>query len=115
MTQQHDLDFRSFNAGILVLDLATMRADRFTTTYVPFVERYGINDQEVLNAYAGSRYRPLDGRWNAWPTQEVVEDPWLLHWAGPVKPWDANRYIVHRERWQQAEQQVGARLGRVTS
>lgn len=109
MAQRHDLWFRSFNAGIVVLNLALMRDEDFSSTFVPYVERYGLNDQEVLNAYAGSRYRVLDDRWNAWPTQEVVDDPWLIHWAGPVKPWDQQRYIAFKERWIEAERKVAAR------
>lgn len=103
MTQRHRYGYHGFNAGILLLDLAVMRADRFTHEFVPYAERYGLNDQEVLNAYAGSRYRALDARWNAWPTQEVVTEPALIHWAGPVKPWHEDRYILLKEHWTAAE------------
>ncbi|WP_423462115.1 glycosyltransferase [Promicromonospora sp. MS192] len=109
MTQRHRYGYHGFNAGILVLDLAVMRADRFTEEFVPYAERYGLNDQDVLNAYAGSRYQPLGPRWNAWPTQEVVTEPGLIHWAGPVKPWHEDRYVLLKEHWQAAETWLATR------
>jgi lipopolysaccharide biosynthesis glycosyltransferase len=115
MTQRHRYGYQGFNAGILLLDLAVMRADRFTHEYVPYAERYGLNDQDVLNAYAGSRYRPLDARWNAWPTQEVVTEPALIHWAGPVKPWHEDRYILLREHWAAAEAWLAPRRSRTVA
>jgi lipopolysaccharide biosynthesis glycosyltransferase len=111
MTQRHRYGYRGFNAGILLLDLAVLRADRFTHEYVPYAERYGLNDQDVLNAYAGSRYRPLDARWNAWPTQEIVAEPGLIHWAGPVKPWHDDRHVLLKEHWAAAEAWLAARRG----
>ena len=54
--QRHRHGYHGFNAGILLIDLADA-ADGFTAEYVPYAEPYGLNDQDVLNAYAGSRYR----------------------------------------------------------
>jgi lipopolysaccharide biosynthesis glycosyltransferase len=109
MYQRHPGDFPAFNAGILVLDLAVMRADGFTAAYVPYVEHYGLNDQEILNCYAGSTYRQVEPAWNNWPTQETVTDPKILHWAGHLKPWDRSRYVLQRERWEDGEAFVAAR------
>ncbi|MFD2026062.1 glycosyltransferase [Promicromonospora aerolata] len=109
MTQRHRYGYRGFNAGILLLDLAVMRADRFTHEFMPYAERYGLNDQDVLNAYAGSRYRLLDPRWNAWPTQEIVAEPWLIHWAGPVKPWHEAQDVLLKEHWSAAESWLSTR------
>ncbi|MCL1868799.1 MAG: hypothetical protein FWF90_00085 [Promicromonosporaceae bacterium] len=108
-TQRHHWGYHSFNAGILLLDLAVMRADGFTEEFVPYAERFGLNDQDVLNQYAGSRYVPMDARWNAWPTQELVSDPALIHWAGPVKPWDKARYIHEKGYWQATEAWLAGR------
>ncbi|WP_125774178.1 glycosyltransferase [Antribacter gilvus] len=107
--QRHRHGFRGFNAGILLLNLAVMRGDGFTAEFVPYAERYGLNDQDILNAYAGSRYLVMDDRWNAWPTQEVVTEPALVHWAGPVKPWSTENYIHLRQHWQDAEGFVAER------
>ena len=43
----------TFNAGILVLDLARMRADQFTAWALSAADTYGLNDQDVLLAYVG--------------------------------------------------------------
>ena len=91
-------DFTSFNAGILVLSLARMRADQFGRDFIPFVEQYGMNDQEVLNCYAGPNRATLPPRWNMWPMQEIVNDPRIIHWAGPLKPWN-REYVAKREVW----------------
>lgn len=111
MYQRHLGDFPAFNAGILVLDLARMRADGFTREFVPYVEHYGLNDQEILNCYAGSAYRQVEPAWNNWPTQETVTDPKILHWAGHLKPWDRSRYVLERERWDAGEAFVASRRG----
>jgi lipopolysaccharide biosynthesis glycosyltransferase len=87
MAARHPFSVRTFNAGVLVLDLDRMRADRFTPTFVPFAERYGFHDQDVLLAYAGGSRAELPPRWNAWPVIEVVEDPAIVHYLGPSKPW----------------------------
>jgi lipopolysaccharide biosynthesis glycosyltransferase len=98
MYARHGHDFTAFNAGILVLDLARMRADGFGREFIPFVEQYGMNDQEVLNCYAGPDRAELPPQWNSFPTQEVVEDPKIIHWAGPLKPW-RREYVLLREKW----------------
>jgi lipopolysaccharide biosynthesis glycosyltransferase len=86
------------NAGVLVLDLERMRKDDFCRTFVPWVSRYHLNDQEVVEFYAGDELDVLPERWNAWPYKEVVDDPAVLHWVGPFKPW---RGTVTRDqhRW----------------
>jgi lipopolysaccharide biosynthesis glycosyltransferase len=110
MHRRHPEGFRSFNAGILVLDLATMRKDSFSHEFVPFVEHFGLDDQEVLWCYAGSTYRQLEDGWNTQPGQEFVE-PKLIHWAGKVKPWKRESYIRHRDRWDESVAYVAERRG----
>lgn len=98
MHEMMPYDFTTFNAGILVMDLAKMRQDDFCHRYVGMAGEYGMNDQEILNCYTGPKRTVLDIRWNSVPQQEVVEDPWLIHWAGPAKPW-RHEYVVLQEVW----------------
>ncbi|HET6877156.1 MAG TPA: glycosyltransferase [Jatrophihabitans sp.] len=99
----HDFDYEVFNAGILVLDLAQMRADSFSRDYLPFAQRFGLHDQHVLNIYAGARRTAFETSWNRFPRYEVVEsDAKILHWLGQGKPW-RRTYIAAREYWKQAE------------
>lgn len=64
-----DLAFPAFNAGVLVLDLDQLREKQFCREFLPFVFRYGINDQELLNFFACGNWSPIPSSWNSWPTQ----------------------------------------------
>lgn len=108
LTARHPFDFRNINAGILVLDLARMRADNFTGDFLPMVERFGLNDQGVLNMYAGSQARPLPRVWNAFPRFELVDDAKILHWLGGTKPW-RSMYIEGQQLWREAEKSFARR------
>jgi lipopolysaccharide biosynthesis glycosyltransferase len=101
-------DFRCFNAGIMLLNLDVMRRDGFKDNYLPWASMYGLNDQQLLNCYAGNRRVELDQRWNAMPAQEVVSEPRLIHWAGHAKPWD-DGFIALKDRWLAAEERVAMR------
>jgi len=71
MFARHPYNFRSCNAGVLVFDLGRMRDDAFVSDYVPFLERYGMHDQEALNCYFGGERGELPPEWN----HLVVQDP----------------------------------------
>ena len=88
MTRRGHVRGRGLNAGILVLDLARMRADDFSATWLPWVEHYGLNDQDLLEAYGGDSWIPLEPRWNQWPPRERIDQPHVLHWIGVSKPWE---------------------------
>ena len=83
----HRLDAPTFNAGVLLMDLATMRAERLTEDYLHLVEHCAFNDQDVLNVYANGRVVYLDDDWNHVPAQSWTASPRIIHWAGPRKPW----------------------------
>ncbi len=111
MYARHGHDFTAFNAGILVLDLARMRSDGFGREFIQFVEQYGMNDQEVLNCYAGPNRAVLPAQWNSLPTQEVIDDPKIIHWAGALKPWN-REYVLLREKWREYAQRLRDRESR---
>lgn len=102
---RHSGDYPAFNAGVLVLDLARMRKDGFCQEFIPYAERYGMNDQQVLNCYTGPNRAVLPPEWNAFPTQEAVVAPKIIHWAGPAKPWD-DGCVVLQEQWQEHARRV---------
>lgn len=104
-------EFVGFNAGVLVLDLALMRAEGFCDEFIAVVERYGMNDQEALNCYVGARRRELPAEWNFWPTQEPPDDPKLVHWAGPAKPWQED-LVASAGTWRAAAAAYRRRLER---
>lgn len=97
-TRRHRFDFVGFNAGIMVLDLARMRADDFCRRFLPYAGSFGMNDQHILNVYVGADRLSLDGAWNARPSQEAVVDPKIIHWAGGQKPW-AEGHVSYKSAW----------------
>jgi lipopolysaccharide biosynthesis glycosyltransferase len=108
----HAFDFESFNAGIMVLNLERMRADDFCRNYIPYAERYGLHDQEILNQYAGGKIVRLEREWNTIPRFEAVDDASVIHWAGANKPW-GEQYVAGREFYRQIERKLAARLAGV--
>ncbi len=105
---RHAFDFGVFNAGVIVFDLARMRADGFCRNYFPYIERYEMNDQAVLNAYAGADRLVLAREWNWCPRLEDVDDPKIVHWAGRFKPWKPT-WVRARELWDAAEELAATR------
>jgi lipopolysaccharide biosynthesis glycosyltransferase len=112
MSARHAFDFKNFNAGVLVLDLARMRADNFTAIYLPLVSRFGLQDQDVLNAYVGPDRAELDEKWHVLPILQVHEitTPGIIHFAGGLKPW-SEELTPYRERWQHYAARARARVG----
>jgi lipopolysaccharide biosynthesis glycosyltransferase len=98
------------NSGVLVANIQRWRNEGFGEEMLTYLERRGdgvrFMDQDAINACGYGRWKPLDMRWNVttWPwvypkhswTAAVIpqdrlvrayEDPWIVHYAGPMKPW----------------------------
>jgi lipopolysaccharide biosynthesis glycosyltransferase len=105
---RHTFDFEILNAGIMLLDLAVMRADKFCEEFLPYVERFGMNDQGVINAYVGGNRVEVDRGWNWRPWLGTIPEPKIAHWAGPFKPWHKN-WVYGRDLWRAAEARVADR------
>ena len=110
---QLKFDFEIFNAGVMVLDLAGMRAGDFCGTYLAYVGRFGINGQRVLNVGVGSGRTKLSADWNRLTRLEVTDTAKVAHWAGPFKPWAGHPYVPGRELWRDQEARFAARTQRV--
>ena len=110
MGLHHGFGHAALNAGVLVLDLDRLRRDDFSRTYLPWVERYGLHDQDIMLAYAGPDRAVLEPRWNAMPVLEDVADPSLIHWASFGKPWDPE-LTYGRDLWQGYAAALHARAG----
>lgn len=107
----HDTPY--FNSGVLVVDIEKWRLADPLVFAGEYVERFGTVqqalDQEILNARFVGEWLELDPRWNAsprlfsidhWPdasAKEVFqstavaarENPAIVHFLGPKKPWHA--------------------------
>jgi lipopolysaccharide biosynthesis glycosyltransferase len=104
-----DLTSRTFNAGILVLNLKLMRAENFTVEHMYLVEQCRMNDQDVFNIYSRDRVLEIDSEWNHVPSQDFNASPKIIHWAGPAKPWKPE-YVLLKNRFEATKAKVEARL-----
>jgi lipopolysaccharide biosynthesis glycosyltransferase len=85
-----------FNAGVLLINLDYWRRYNVHENAVAFIrefpEQVNYWDQDALNAVLVSRWIALPATWNA-VHQHIsgvtrVPDPAIVHFSGPVKPWD---------------------------
>ena len=113
-TRRHRFDFVGFNAGIMVLDLARMRADNFCERFLPYANNFGMHDQHILNVYVGADRLSLAPGWNARPSQENVVDPKIIHWAGGQKPW-VDGYVSYQSSWRRHEDELRRREAEISA
>ena len=95
---RHRFDFDAFTHDVLVADLERMREQRFSAEALTLVRRYGLTDLEALHYLAGPARTTIPERWAIVPTRTALRDRGLLHWADPVKPWQAE-LTPERQRW----------------
>ena len=79
-----------FNAGVMVMDLRRFRSSSLIHAADEFLERTNYEtpfvDQEALNHVVDGVFVRLDRRWNVLAALGH-SDPWIIHYAGPYKPW----------------------------
>lgn len=97
-----------FNTGVMVVNLDWWREHQVARRTLDYLrENFGsvwLIDQDGLNAVLSGHWRELHPRWNqiasvagrpflkvkhldAVQYRQVVEDPWIIHYAGSLKPW----------------------------
>ena len=100
-----DMTAVGFNAGVLLLNLSDMRSRNFTEQYLPLVEHYAFNDQDALNVYAAGRVLSVPNEWNYIPNLDFSDNPKIIHWAGPNKPWK-KQYVQHRNKFRDVRKEL---------
>ena len=99
-------DTRTFNAGVMVLNLNLWRRDLISEKVIQYLREYSDHvlwwDQDGLNAILYDKWKPIDAKWNAITSHliskqdslltekefdEVCFAPFIIHYAGPLKPW----------------------------
>lgn len=80
-----------FNAGVLLIDLEKWREEKITERTLAWAREKGESlkfpDQDSLNAIVGSRFVPLDRRWNLWwDGTHDYETAAIIHFTKRVKP-----------------------------
>ena len=91
--------FRAINAGVLLMDPSRLNEDSFTEKTLAMVEAFGFHDQDAINFYLRSRHTLLNQTWNTIPSQDYCDDPAIVHWAGPSKPWQSH-YVLFKEEYE---------------
>lgn len=101
-------DAKHFNSGVMVVNLDWWRRNDVTERVFAYLWRYRRTvlfwDQEGLNAVLAGQWGELDPRWNQIASvsgrsfftvqhldeavyRQVVDAPWIVHFAGTWKPW----------------------------
>jgi lipopolysaccharide biosynthesis glycosyltransferase len=84
---------KNCNAGVLVMDLKTMRERAFQQFTVDMAEKYGVNDQIAINFYCRGEYAELPGEFNVYANNKLDiskyhANPGIVHYCSSKKPWD---------------------------
>mmetsp|Transcript_46685 Transcript_46685/g.116327 ORF Transcript_46685/g.116327 Transcript_46685/m.116327 type:complete len:904 (-) Transcript_46685:785-3496(-) len=99
---------RSFNAGVLVMDLSWLRGNHFEPFAKRYINEYGVNDQIILNFYCDGKYGELPPQYNAFVGSSSKRDtalgskaPIVLHFAGRRKPWNNQdgKQLEFQSKW----------------
>ena len=114
------------NSGVLLMDLAALRAFEFSARALAFSKARGAElitmDQCLINTLLSGRIALLDPRWNAFchvlhqprrhhylPRRLRADlklqqsEPWLVHYTGPNKPWNSAEVWRAADWWAYAE------------
>ena len=115
-----------FNSGVLVMDLKRFRNTGLISAVEEFLEQTNYKtvfvDQDALNHVINGAFVRLDSRWNVLGNRSESDlnnadckiaasaalshsDPWIIHYAGPYKPWSCEgRQIMfwNQRFWQEA-------------
>lgn len=88
---------RYFNAGFMVMNLEKWRTEQIAARVKGFIqntpEPLMFMDQDALNYILHDNYLELAAKWNyaTYLWDEIqVEQPSIIHFTGPQKPWNAN-------------------------
>lgn len=111
--RQMQIPAETFNAGVIVMNLAQMRAEQFTARHLYLATTCYCNDQDVLNIYAAGRVKAIPPTWNHVPAQDYDTDPKLIHWAGPAKPWGTGPHVLWQAEYDAAFAAGWARMNAV--
>jgi lipopolysaccharide biosynthesis glycosyltransferase len=112
-----------FNSGVLVMNLQRWREENISQQVIEYFQKYEkdvqMGDQEGLNAVLANNWGRLNPKWNVitnilfydqWDDsplkeeirpikQELIEKPYILHFAGIIKPWKLEYEHPARPLW----------------
>lgn len=106
-------EYKYFNAGVVLLNAEKIRK---YNKFEPVLEYLKENkneilylDQDALNAVLYDEWLEIDEKWNYHNTfilkknnnreHVLLDNPAIIHYTGPVKPWDAQCAHIYKERY----------------
>lgn len=98
------LNNRYFNAGVMLLNLAYLRENKFESLFEDFItnhaEKIVFWDQDVLNATTHESMLPLNSKWNCLSyNYDKNIKPIIIHYAGYHKPWNGFSEHVLQDKY----------------
>lgn len=110
-----------FNAGVLRMSLERMRRERLWERSLRILEtRPEVKwfDQDVLNLAFTNRFDSLPLTYNVsdmvvrkYPALTVLDDPVIVHFNGPVKPWHPSATSPYAREWRQRYREANTAAG----
>ncbi len=99
-----------FNAGVMVVNVDKWRQNRVGLRALEYIREFRESvyfwDQEGLNVVLSGQWGELDPRWNhnvsipnrarRTHTRQGKVEPWIVHYAGNLKPWLYESRAPHR-------------------
>ena len=120
---------RTFNAGVMLLNLEAWRATDTTRHILQYLRDYREQvlwwDQDGLNAVLYDKWRPLAAKWNVMAShfvdftgwqdslldaatfEAIRRDPGIVHYSNSPKPWNAEYRGPFLEYWRAASAAIG--------
>ncbi len=117
-----------FNAGVQFVDLQAWRSENIGRQAMEFLVAHGEHlkerDQDALNCILVDRWNPLPATWNLhelphclflWrsgraaedESQPAFENPKVIHFIGPRKPWHGDSTHIYQREWRQLAIEAG--------
>ncbi len=116
-------DTRTFNAGVMVLNLEAWRRSNTTALVLQYLRKYHSLvlwwDQDGLNAMLHANWHPLAAKWNVMTSHfiafsgwqdslldeavfdSVCRDPGIIHFSSVPKPWESGYSTPFGRHWMQ--------------
>ncbi|EFG4416218.1 glycosyltransferase family 8 protein [Escherichia coli] len=106
-------NYKYFNAGVVVLNSKKIREENKFGPVIDYLKE-NINeilylDQDALNAILYDEWLEIDEKWNYHNTfilkknnnkeHILLDKPVIIHYTGPVKPWDAESSHIFKSRY----------------
>ncbi|WP_459175815.1 glycosyltransferase family 8 protein [Ewingella americana] len=106
-------DYKYFNAGVILLNCKKIREEEKFVAVIDYLKENRDEilylDQDALNAVLYDQWFEVDEKWNYHNTfilknkgikeNVFLDNPTIIHYTGPLKPWHAESDHILKERY----------------